>query len=217
MGAVSLEIAKARDTLQDEDNTSYRTSTAKFVGYANDFVRELAVLRPDLFANSGGEITCTAGTVLQSAPATSIVLIDIFQVKNGRVVREVSRDALDALSPNWMNDTAAAAKNWMRLKKDPRKYLIYPKAPVSQILIGQWAELPAAMVDENSQVPAQVLEAYYPALHHYMVYRVETKDDESAVSGRAKLFYEGYAALMGLGKASKAESETPARKAPGGQ
>jgi hypothetical protein len=214
MGALSVEIAKARDTLQDEEASSYRIATAKFVGYANDFVKEFAVFRPDLFSTIG-EITCTNDSVFQAAPTGAIVLMDIFQVKNGRIVREVKRGYLDSFSPSWMNDTGAAAKNWARHDKDPLRFFIYPKAPTAQILIGQWAVLPAAMADENAQIPAQVPEAYYPALHHYMVFRAEIKDDEYAVNGRAKLAYDSFLGLAGAGKATKQESQKPDKGAVG--
>lgn len=212
MGALSIEIAVARDTLLDEV-APYRISDTKFVNYANAFVRELALLRPDLFATIG-EITCAGGTCLQSAPSTALVLMDVFQVKNGRVVTRTERDALDRFNSGWMNDTAAAAKHWMRRKDDPNHFFIYPKSPVSQILIGQWAALPALMANADAIIPTEVTAAYYPALHHYMVFRAEAKDDEFAVNGRAKLFYDAYTALVGTGKLVKDSTEKPDKQEP---
>lgn len=207
MPALSTIVAKVRDTIQDEDSDpSYRISDVKMTQYANDFVRELALLRPDLFSTIG-DIACTAGTCLQSAPASAVVLMDIFQVKDGRVVTEGKRRDIDRFNQNWLNDTAAAAENWIRQEKDPLKFFIYPKAPDPQTLVGQWAQLPAEMADVDAQIPAQVQEVYYSAMHHYMVFRAEAKDDEAVLSNRAKLFYDGFATLVGAGKVTKKEAE----------
>ena len=130
-------------------------------------------------------------------------------MKDGRAVTESRRDVLDRFNPNWWNDTAAPAENWVRNEKDPLGFFIYPKSPNPQTLVGQWAVLPSAMADVNAQIPAQVPEAYYTAMHHYMVFRIEAKDDEAVLSNRAKLFYDGFVALTSVGKATKKEAEKP--------
>lgn len=206
MAALSTVLTNVRHTLQDEDSDAYRTATPTLVEFANGFVRELALLRPDLFAKIG-DITCVADTCVQSAPTPALVLMDVYQVKGGRAVTEGRKADLDRFNPNWWNDTAAAAENWMRNEKNPTSFFIYPKAPSGQVLVGQWAELPSAMVDENSQIPTQVPESYYTAMHHYVVFRAEAKDDEAVLSNRARLFYEGFTTLVGAGKMTKAEAE----------
>jgi hypothetical protein len=211
MTALSSVAGKVRDTTQDEDASSYRVSDTKLTGYANDFVRELALLRPDLFATIG-EIPCVDATVLQVAPGAALVLMDILQVKNGAVVTESKRAHFDRFNRTWMTDTAAAAESWMPDDKDPRRFFIYPKSTTGQVLIGKWAELPAEMADLNATIPSQVLPALYPAMHHYMVFRIEAKDDEYAVSGRAKLFYDAFAALVGAEKATTKEAKTPEKE-----
>lgn len=206
MAQLSSIVASVRDTIQDEDATSYRVPDAKMVRFANDFVRDLALLRPDLFSTIG-EITCVANTCLQTAPSAAFVLMDIFQVKNGRAVYECRRTELEAFNKNWQNDAAGEARHWIRHDKDPLRFFLYPKAPVGQILIGQWAALPAAMTSVNDEIPLQVKEIYYPAMHHYMVFRAEAKDDEHVLSNRARLFYEAFVSLVGMGKATKREAE----------
>ena len=42
-----------------------------------------------------------------------------------------------------MNDTAGPAVNFMRHVRNPNKFFIYPKAPVNQILIGEYSKTPA--------------------------------------------------------------------------
>lgn len=208
MPALSTVIALVRDTTLDEDAAAYRVTDAKLITYANDFLREAILLRPDLFSTIG-EIPCTNDTVLQAVPAGSLVLVDIFQVKTGRIVREILRKDLDGFNSTWMSDTAAPAKNWIRHDKDPGKFFIYPKAPTSQILIGQTAALPTLFAATSDTIPTTLPTAYYSAMHHYMVFRCEARDDEAVLAGRAKLFYDGFAALMGKGGATKMEAEQP--------
>ena len=86
-------ITEVRRILQDI-NAPQRYSDAVLLGFANQALKRIAVLRPDLFAYIG-EIPTTAGQVLQSAPSDSIRIMEIFQVKDGSGVTETNREALD--------------------------------------------------------------------------------------------------------------------------
>src|SRR3972149_3706081 len=98
MPALSTLVSEARDTTHDLE-VPYRVSDAKMTEYANAFVRELALLRPDLFSTVG-DITCTAGTCLQVAPSGAIAPMAVFQVKAGRVVTEANRGQFDRFNSN---------------------------------------------------------------------------------------------------------------------
>lgn len=204
--ALSVVIANARDTTLDETAT-YRVSDAKYIKYANDFTAEAALLRPDLFATVG-EINCTSGETRHSAPTTSIRLIDIFRVKNGQAVIETKREILDRYSPTWHSDTAAAAKNWMRHDRNPNVFFTYPKAPADQILIGEWAALPTAYAATSDNLTIQ--DVYAPAMHHYLVARAESRDDENVSGDRAKMFYALFVSLMGASE--RAEDKADAKE-----
>jgi len=208
-------IDRVRDTIQDEDSTAYRIGDTKMLRHLNDGLKEMCLLRPDLFPTIG-DITCTNGAVLHTAPAGAIILVDIFRVKNGRVVREAKREDLDAFNPDWPNDDADAAQHWMRNDKDPIQFFTYPKAPTGQVLLGQWAAPAADLTALTGSLPTRVSPAYDTALHHYVVFRCEAKDDEHVLSGRAKLYYDAFVALMGAGAATKRDAETPegGRRAP---
>ncbi len=174
-----------RALLNDTDSTNgYRYSDDDLVQYCNDALLTLSLLRPDLFS-SIGDITCTAATTLQSAPTGAIRILDIFQVKAGRVVTEISRGALDRYNSSWHNDTAAAAQHWMRHDRDPSKFFIYPKAPADQTLVGQWAAPPTALTSDGTiPVPA----SYIPAIKDYMVFAAESVNEEFARECRAAAF-----------------------------
>jgi len=104
-------IIEVRRLIQD-NAAPQRYSDATLLGFANQTLKRMAVLRPDLFAYIG-EIPCTAGQVLQSPPTESLRIIEIFQVKDGAGVTEVDRTTLDQTYPGWMNDPAGPTVNWM--------------------------------------------------------------------------------------------------------
>lgn len=183
-------IAEARILLQDTRSSLYRYSDADLLKFGNQTLKRMAVLRPDLFSYIG-EITCTAGTVIQSAPADSLRIMEIFSVKNGDAVRETNREVLDQTYPDWMNDTAGACVNWMRHTRNNNKFFIYPKAPAGQILIGEYAKAPADYADTDTI--ALLSDAYYPVILDGLVYIAESLDNEHVTSGRAQMFQKAFA------------------------
>jgi len=74
-------ITEVRRLIQDE-NTPQRYSDTVLLGFANQALKRISVLRPDLFAYMG-TVTCTENEVLQSAPSDSIRLIEVFSVVGG--------------------------------------------------------------------------------------------------------------------------------------
>ena len=183
-------IAEARILLQDTRSSLYRYFDADLLKFGNQTLKRMAVLRPDLFSYIG-EITCTAGTVIQSAPTDSIRIMEIFNVKDGAAIRETNREVLDQTYPAWMNDTASACVNWMRHPRNNNKFFIYPKAPVGQILIGEYAKSPPTYdADDTIEL---LPEAYYSVIIDGLVYVAESIDNEHVNSGRAQVFQKAFA------------------------
>ena len=133
-------ITDVRRIIQDT-TTTYRYSDTVLLAFANQALKRIAVLRPDLFANVS-TITCTQNAVIQSAPADSIRIMEVFSVQNGNGIIETNREALDQAYPSWMNDAAASCVNWMRHIRNPNKFFIYPKAPAAQVLDIEYAQTP---------------------------------------------------------------------------
>lgn len=195
-------ITEARKMLQDTNtNVSLqRYSDADLLGFANQTLKRMALLRPDLFAFIG-DITCTEGEVLQSAPADSIRIMEIFRVKNGSSVRETNREVLDQTYPAWQNDTAAACSSWMRHPRNNNKFFIYPKAPSGQVLIGEYAKYPT---DYAADATVDLLpDAYFPCVVDGTVFLAESIDDEAVNSNRAKLFQDSFFQLLDVSLKSR--------------
>ncbi len=202
-------ITEVRRITQDESEP-YRYSDEVLLGYANQSLKRIAVLRPDLFAYSA-DITCVGGTVVQSAPSDSFRLIEIYSVKNGAGVLETSREVLDQAMPTWMNDTAAPATNWMRHLRNPNKFFIYPKAPTGQVLIGEYTQSPP-----NYAADAEVgllSDVYSPVVIDATVFIVESIDNEHVNSNRAKLFQDSFVQALGVSVSTKTvtDDERPAQ------
>lgn len=196
-------LVSVRQLLQDSNSnpTLQRYSDDLLIGFANQTLKRMALLRPDLFSYIG-EIACTAGEVLQSAPADSIQLMEILRVKNGGAIRETNRETMDQTYPAWASDTEAACVNWMRHPRNPNRFFIYPKAPVSQILIGEYAQSPP-----NYAVSDDILllaDAFYPCVVDGTVFLAEAVDSEAVSSQRAEMFQKSLTGML----AASLESRT---------
>lgn len=192
-------ITEVRRILQDT-NTPYRYSDDVLLGFANQALKRIAVLRPDLFAYIG-DIPCTDGEVIQSTPSDSIRLIEIYRVKGGNGVIETNREALDQAYPQWMNDTAAPAVNFMRHVRNPNKFFIYPKAPANQTLVGEYAQTPPDY--DGTTTVALLPDAYEPVVVDATVFIAESVDNEHVNSNRATLFQKSFTQALGVSAQSR--------------
>lgn len=201
---LSSVITEVRRIVQDV-NAPQRYSDTMLLGFANQTLKRMAVLRPDLFAYIG-EIPTTAGQVLQSAPSDSLRIMEIFQVKNGNGVIEVNRESLDQTYPQWMNEAAGPCVNWMRHTRNNNKFFIYPKAPAGQVLIAEYAQTPKSYTaDEDVEL---LPEAFFPIVVDGTVFLTESVDNEHVNSNRAQLFQQTFTQALGVNAQSRLITDT---------
>ena len=184
-------ITEVRRMLQDTNaNTALqRYSDAELLGFANQALKRIAVLRPDLFAKIA-EFTTATGEVLQTTPSDSIRIMEVFRVKDGAAIRETNRLTLDQTYPDWANDDPGATVNWMRHPRNSNRFFIYPKAPAAQVLIIEYAQTPR---NYNLGESVELLsEAYFPVVVDGTIFLAESIDNEHVNSGRAKLFQDSF-------------------------
>jgi hypothetical protein len=195
-------ITEVRRLVQDT-KTPYRYSDAVMLGFVNQTLKRTAMLRPDLFAVIG-EIATTADTVLQSCPADSTRLIEIFQVKNGDAVTEVNRETLDRTAPSWQREASGQPVNFMRHVRNPNRYFVYPRPTTGVVLIGEYSQTPPDYtIDQEITFPT---DAYFPAVIDGVVFLAESIDNEHVNSNRAKLFQDSF--VQGLGVSLQARTIT---------
>ncbi len=197
-------VTEARRLLQDI-SAPQRYSDTVLLGFANQTLKRMSVLRPDLFAYIG-EIPCTAGAVIQSPPIDSVRVVEIFQVKDGSGVTEVDRTALDQTYPGWMNDAAGPTVNWMRHVRNPNKFFIYPKAPAGQVLIGEYAQTPPNYL--GTDVVALLPDAFFPVVVDGTVFLAESVDNEHVNSNRAQLFQQAFTQALGVSAQARSLTDT---------
>lgn len=188
-------ITEARVLVQDT-RQPYRYSDTLLLGWVNQTLKRMAVLRPDLFS-AIGDIATTADTVLQSCPADSLRLTEIFQIKNGDAVTEVSRDTLDQMYPNWVNEASGTPVNFMRHVRNPNKFFLYPRPTTGIVLIGEYVQVPPAYT--AGQTITSLPDAYLPVAVDGVVFLAESVDSEHVSSGRAKLFQESFNQTLATG------------------
>lgn len=199
-------ITEARRLIQDT-KTPYRYSDAVMLGFVNQTIKRIAILRPDLFAVIT-DFTTVANTVLQSCPADSTRLIEIFQVKDGNAVTEVNRETLDRTAPNWLNEESGQPVNFMRHVRNPNKFFVYPRPVAGVALVGEYAQAPLDYTIDQEIV--QPTDAYFPIVVDGVVFLAESIDNEHVNSGRAKLFQDSFVQGLGVSLQSRTITDTEA-------
>jgi hypothetical protein len=197
-------IAEARVLIQDS-RTPYRYSDTVLLGFVNQTLRRMSILRPDLFMVIG-DIPTTANTVIQSCPADSLRLVEIFQIKNGDAVTEVNREVLDQMSPGWVNEAAGTPLNFMRHVRNPNKFFLYPRPTAGVVLVGEYAQVPPAYT--LNQTIAALPDAYLPVAADGVVFLAESVDNEHVNSNRAKLFQDSFNQTLAAGLQTRTITDT---------
>lgn len=196
-------IAEVRNVIQDTRAT-FRYSNTLLLSFVNTTIKRMAILRPDLFTVIG-DIPVTANTVVQSCPAGAVRLVEIFQVKNGDVITEVSREVLDQTYPEWRSDSPGTPVNYMRHVRNPTQFFLVPRPVSSVVLVGEYVASPETYaIDDTIELP----DAYFPVLVDGVVFMAESVDNEHVNSGRAKLYQDSFTQLLGVGLQSRSVTDT---------
>lgn len=203
-------ITDVRFLIQDE-TVPYRYSDATLLGLANQALRRVAVLRPDLFSKVS-TVATTDDVVLQDAPTDSFRIIEVYSVVGGNAIIEVNRETLDQGTPNWPAATSAEAVNWVRHVRNSNKFFVSPPAVTGQSLNIEYAASPP--VYDGTTTVALLTDVYFPVVVDATVFLVESIDNENVTSGRAKLFHESYTQALGISTESRSLTDSEAAGLP---
>lgn len=207
-------IAEVRVLIQDT-RVTFRYSDTVLLGFVNQTIRRMVMLRPDLFTTVT-DISTVADLTEQTLPATAVRLVNIFRVKNGTSIEEVDRDQFDRAYPQWTTDAAGTPTKYMRHPRNPRAYFLYPRPTAGTVLVGEFVVTPTAYAISD---PIAVLpDAYFGVLIDGTVYLAESIDNEHVSSGRAKLFFDSFVQALGVDLQSRAviDSEGGVMRTPTG-
>lgn len=191
-------IARAAELLNDLEGV--RWPATDLVAHLNDGQRALVAVRPDATA-SPLDLVLVAGP-RQTLPDAVNQLMNIHRNTTGkqRVVRQTTRDVLDAVAPNWTaGQPRAEIIHFMYDPRIPRVFDVYPPAmPGVQVdatvsLLPVDIPAPAGPLAANVTGTIAVNEIHANALLHFVLFRAFAKDAESG--GNADLSAAHYSAF----------------------
>lgn len=200
-------IADTRRVIQDGQllRTTDEYIDSTLLRFVNHVVRQTALARPDLFTLLT-DIPTTANVVEQSMPADSVRLVDIFAVKNGGAISEVSQDMMDRSYPQWRMDEAGLPVNYMRHVRNPNKYFLYPKPAAGVVLTGEYVQSPPEYT--GSQEIALLPDAFRPVMVAGVVMMVAGIQTDTTDLNRFKQFQDLYTQTLGVNLESRVVTDT---------
>lgn len=185
---LSTPISIARGILNDTDSTSYRYSAADLLQYANDALDQLTALVPQLFYTRG-QHTCATGVNQSLSFSTALALVAVERIQDGDAVTKSDATILDLYDPTWRTAASGAAKHWLPVLDDPRRFLVYPPAADTQVLDVIYIAVPPEYdVGDDTGLPSTLADA----VADYIVSRAESRDDEHVVNQRAQAFLTSF-------------------------
>lgn len=186
--SVQSVIDRVQTTLQDTTGIRWPV-TDELVLWVNDAQREIALLKPDASAKNE-TVTLDSGTK-QSIPSTGNRLLravrNMSAASNGtgkRSVRLVSREILDAQTPDWHDPTVSGdaahtsiVKHYIYDEQNPRNFYVYPGVSGSAYLEIVFSANPNTVaLNDNLDVP----DVFANAIMNYVLYMAYMKDAEYA-------------------------------------
>lgn len=187
---VQSVIDRVQKTLQDTTGVRWPV-VDELVLWVNDAQREIALLKPDASAKNV-TITLAAGTK-QDIPSDGNRLLRVVRnmsaASNGvgkRAVRIVSREVLDAQTPDWHDPLvtgdaahAAVVKHYIYDEQNPRNFYVYPgvAAAASSFVEIIYSANPVTVAQNgNLDVP----DIFANAVMNYVLYMAYMKDADYA-------------------------------------
>lgn len=211
--ALTVQSVLERAATIIQDQTNVRWPLAELLGWYNDARREVAIVRPDLYATTqvmplvaGTRQDLPNGTTPAGLPAGSRFLDAIRNVSSagvvGKAVRVVEREVLDAQKPDWHTEAGSTdIKHFMFDERTPRVFYVYPPATAGHKLEIAYSQTPTDTLLAN--VATDTLEQediYAGAIVDYLCYRAFSKDAEYAGNAnRAATHYQQFMNSLGLG------------------
>lgn len=215
-------ITEVRRLIQDTGAPARYTDVV-IIGFINQVLYKMLVLRPDIFSHIDSNVPVTGNNVLQTLPANASQLIDVYSVTfqgSTTAITEGVREVFDQTHPGWVGDTAGRPTTFMRHKRNPLRYMLYPRPAANAIITMEYARIPATVnnvaITDATKADAirDVQDMYFAAVVDGTVYMCESVDDENVNSGRAKLALDSFLAILGASAKSRDAIETTAAQTP---
>ncbi len=197
-------ITEVRRLIQDEA-APQRYTDAVLLGFVNQTLKRMAILRPDLFIVSAN-ITTVPNQVQQNIPASGSRLVEVFGVTGGEAIEEVSRDNFNRAYPAWQTDPAGVPTKYMRHQRNPSSFFVYPRPQAGVQLLAEFVVSPPNYTLSQNITPPS--EDYFSTIVDGTVFLAESVDNEHVSSGRAKLFYDSFVQSLGVSGQARVFTDT---------
>lgn len=194
-----------------QDNGLLRTpdsySAATLLSYVNQTIRQAAILRPDIFTLLT-DISTTPNAPEQTLPADSVRLVEIYAVRDGNAITEVSRETMDQGYPQWRTEAAGTPVNYMRHVRNPNKYFLYPRPTSGIVLVGEYVQAPP--VHTLSQPIALLSDAFQPIMVSGVLMLIAGTENGTGNADRYRQFQTAFTEGLGVNLQSRAATDTEA-------
>lgn len=187
-------IVEVRKLLQDTQ-APYRYSDTDLVGYVNQTLKRMAVLRPTLFTNITS-VPLTANSVIQDLPVDAHRLVQVFYIDNYNSVNEVEREVLERAYPQWVSDPAGIPFNFIRHPRNATKFFLYPRPIANLTATVEYVVEPATYGLGDTIL--YLKDTYLGVVIDGVMFLASSIDDEHVLSNRAKLFMESFTQALGV-------------------
>lgn len=187
-------IVEVRKLLQDTQ-APYRYSDTDLVGYVNQTLKRMAVLRPTLFTNITS-VPLTANSVIQDLPVDAHRLVQVFYIDNYNSVNEVEREVLERAYPQWVSDPAGIPFNFIRHPRNATKFFLYPRPIGNLTATVEYVVEPTTYAINDTIL--YLKDTYLGVVIDGVMFLASSIDDEHVLSNRAKLFMESFTQALGV-------------------
>lgn len=212
MGTVTAKTIIDKAATQLIDIAGVRWTRSELLGWLNDGMRQIVLMQPNA-TNTVVSKQLAAGT-RQSLPADGWLLLTITRnmgtngTTPGRAIRVVSREVMDAFTPDWHTATASAVtKNYLYDMQDQTAFYVYPPSNGQGYVELNYSKQPADLTAETQVIP--IFDVFQGALVDYILYRACSKDAEYAPGlALAQGYIQTFIAAVG-GKEASEVKNTP--------
>ena len=191
------------------DAYNLRYTQRHLLGFFNNALQRVAIVRPDLFTRytTITEYDSVSPTKIRVDDAIRIIeVLRAYDDAGQTAPFEVDKMSMDRSAPDWHSHPRGLCRNWMRNQRIPEEFFIYPPPTSTQRLEVSYTRSPPNYTRMTDTVddPGRT---YQTAIVDYIMYLCESADDEHVLSGRAMMFKENFESAMGVSAEARVLSD----------
>lgn len=166
------------------------------LGYLNEAVKTVALLRPDVMATVA-EVTLTADTPLQSIPTDGDRLLYVVRnVATGRPIRKIHREAINDVAIGWTPATLTEIDHYMFDEENPRYFYVYPVPDAALVVEIVYAKTPS-VVDADS-VSVGIPDIYLSPLKDFVLAKCFGMETKGSDYGKSTYYMQSFYNALGV-------------------